>query len=162
MQQKPSIMTKLFNLMSMSKESNAVFLREEYFHLQKAVESFDERVLLVKSWSVTASLATFGLALKEKQSGLFLVASCSALLFWIIEAVWKSFQQAYYPRIRAIEEYMCSGESTELSSPSILRSWASNWRWHNFIRIMPWGHVCLPHAPIFIAGFILWGSLRIA
>jgi len=127
--------------------------------MQKAVESFDERALLIKGWSVTASLAGIGVALKEANPNLLLVASSSALLFWITEALWKSFQQAYYPRIRAIEDYMRSGGEIELGSPSILRSWSLAWRWHDFIRIMPWGHVCLPHAPIFLVGIILWKSL---
>ena len=60
---------------------DASFLREEYFHLQKAVESFDWRELLVKGWSVTASLTAIGMVLKEKSAGLLLVASSASLLF---------------------------------------------------------------------------------
>jgi hypothetical protein len=58
----------------MPNELNSDFLREEYFYLQKAVESSDERALLVKGRSVTASLAAIGAALKEGLLDLLLLA----------------------------------------------------------------------------------------
>ena len=140
----------------MTNQVNLGFLREEYFHLQSVVEDFDQRALLIKGWSVTASLTAIGIALKEELDFLMLVASFSALLFWIVEALWKSFQQAYYPRIRSIEDYMRGGVSAEIYSPAILRSWSSSWRWNHFIPIMLWGHVCLPHVAIFLVGLALW------
>ena len=140
----------------MTNQVNLDFLREEYFHLKSVVGEFDQRTLLIKGWSVTASLTAIGIGLKEKLDYLLLVASFSALLFWIVEALWKSFQQAYYPRIRSIEDYMRSGVSAEFYSPGILRSWSSSWKWHHFIPIMVWGHVCLPHVAIFLVGLVLW------
>jgi hypothetical protein len=132
------------------------FLREEYFHLQKTVEDFDQRTLLIKGWSVTASLGAIGLAFSENVPELLPVAAASALLFWVIEALWKSFQQAYYPRIKAIENHLRGTDHSPFSSPEIMRSWCSAWRWHSFIPLMAWAHVALPHAVICLAGLLLW------
>jgi hypothetical protein len=144
----------------MSVQTDNDFLRQEYFHLQNSVEDFDKRSLTIKSWSVTSSLAAIGFALKEERPVLLLVGSASALLFWVIEAIWKSYQQAHYPRIRAIEDFMRGGSSTELSSPSIMRSWSKSWRWNSFIPIMVWGGVCLPHIAVVIVGLLLWSHSK--
>jgi uncharacterized membrane protein len=140
----------------MSHQVDCDFLREEYFHLQKSVDDYDQRTLTMKGWSVTASLAAVGAAFTQKAPSLLLMASTSALLFWVIEAIWKSFQQAYYPRIRAIEDFMHGAGSEKFSSPGISHSWSASWRRNSFVRIMWWGHVCLPHVAIFVAGILLW------
>lgn len=38
------------------------FLRQEYFKLQEAIETFDEKALTIKAWSVTISMAGIGAA----------------------------------------------------------------------------------------------------
>lgn len=110
----------------------------------------------MKGWSVTASLAAVVAAFTQKVPALLLLASASALLFWVIEAIWKSFQQAYYPRLRAIEDFMHGVGNEEFGSPEIAHSWSAAWRRNSFARIMWWGHVCLPHVAIVVAGLLLW------
>lgn len=132
------------------------FLRQEYFQLQQAVEDFDQRSLTMKGWSVTASMAAIGTAFTQTAPTLFLLASVSAFLFWVIEALWKSFQQAYYPRIRKIEDFMRGVGTQEFNSPDIAHSWSEAWRRTSFSRILWWGHVCLPHVAIVIGGILLW------
>ena len=132
------------------------FLRQEYFQLQKAVEDFDQRSLTMKGWSVTASMAAIGAAFTQATPTLFLLASASAFLFWVIEALWKSFQQAYYPRIRKIEDFMRGVGAEEFSSPDIAHSWSMAWRKTSFARNLWWGHVCLPHVAVVFAGILLW------
>ena len=36
------------------------FLREEYFHLQSVLESYDQKSLLIKAWSVSVCLVGIG------------------------------------------------------------------------------------------------------
>jgi hypothetical protein len=138
------------------KDVDQDFLRQEYFQLQKTVEDFDQRALTIKGWSVTASMAAIAAAFTQSAPALFLLASVSALLFWIIEALWKVFQQAYYPRLREIEDYMRGVPSEGFSSPDIVKSWSSAWRRTSLSRVMCWGHVCLPHVAIVVAGLLLW------
>lgn len=101
-------------------------------------------------------MAAIGAAFTQTTPALFILASASAFLFWAIEALWKSFQQAYYPRIREIEDFMRGAEGDEFSSPDIAHSWSAAWRKTSFARIMLWGHVCLPHVAIAFAGILLW------
>jgi len=133
------------------------FLREEYFHLQTKVESFDAKTLTIKSWSVTLSMAGIGAAFTTKVSLLLLLSAVASILFWIVEASWKTFQQANYYRIRKIENYM-NGNITDdnFKVPDITGSWSVGWRRTNIIQIMQWPHVFLPHLIISLGGIILW------
>lgn len=138
------------------KQIDRDLVRQEYFHLQKTVEDFDPRGLTIKGWSVTVSLAGFAAALTQKQPALLLVASLSAVLFWIIETIWKRFQLAYYYRLRAIESFL-SGEIDEgFSAPRITRDWALGFSKTSFLYVMFWPHIFLPHSVIAVAGLVLW------
>ncbi|BAW07301.1 hypothetical protein [Nocardia seriolae] len=75
----------------------------EYAQLLDLVKGFDQRLLTVKGWGVTLSLASLGLGFQQKHYGLFLVAAASGLAFWLLEAYNKSHQIRYYPRMRDIE-----------------------------------------------------------
>ena len=82
-------------------------LKEEYLFLQQTYEYFDNRALLIKGWCITISLGALALGFDSSKSGfstsLFLFVGGSALLFWLIEAKWKTFQYANAYRIRIIE-----------------------------------------------------------
>jgi len=136
---------------------NAAFLKEEYFHLNKTVEDFDQKALTIKAWSVTVSMAGIVTAFTQEIAMLFIFAGVSSLLFWIIEALWKSFQQAYYNRIREIEAFFAGKQET--THFQINSSWSKAWhacRAQKFGRIMTWPHVFLPHAIIALGGPCLW------
>lgn len=137
-------------------EFDKEFLRQEYFHLQKTVEEFDQRAITIKNWSVTVSIGAIGTAFTQKMPVLLLLASGSALLFWIIEMAWKSFQTAHYERIDAIEAYMRGELKEGFCTPDISRSWRISWEKRPLWRIFWWGHVCLPHAVIFVLGIVVW------
>lgn len=138
------------------------FIKEEYFKLHDIVVGFDEKVITIKSWSVTTSMAGVAAAFIEKRSELLLLASVASLLFWIIEALWKSFQRAHYRRIRQIEQYLSptSPSKKPFHYPRITSSWHYSWskdKSNTFLRIlfsMP--HVYLPHAAVMIGGILLW------
>ena len=103
-------------------------LMTEYYRLADTVADFDQRLLTVKSWGVTFSFATLALGFQQGHYGLFLVAACGALGFWLIEAATKSHQLRYYPRMGDIEvlAYERWGERTDqghVSSPLIDWGW---------------------------------------
>lgn len=141
----------------MSREIDMEFLRQEYFHLQESIESFDEKALTIKAWSVTLSMAGIGAAFTAQMPLLLLLSSGASLLFWIIEGSWKTFQQANYYRVRKIEDFM-QGEIPpgEFRLPDITGAWSVGWRAVSLWRVMAWPHVFLPHAIVVIAGIALW------
>jgi hypothetical protein len=109
------------------------FEQQEYFALVKAVDDFDQRLITIKSWGVTLSLAALGLGFQYSAYGFFLVAAASSLAFWLIEGAVKRHQMRHYPRIREIEvnRYVAEGESTRaISSPRI------DWSWQRAAKIL--------------------------
>ncbi|EPG72602.1 hypothetical protein LEP1GSC058_0890 [Leptospira fainei serovar Hurstbridge str. BUT 6] len=131
---------------------------QEYLHLHKTVEAFDSRGLTIKAWSVTLSMAGIGTAILDSTYSILLLSAGSAFLFWIIEGLWKSFQYAYYLRIRMIEGYF-SGENKTLTPFQISTSWSTSWRaggWKRLFWILTWPHIFLPHLATVLAGPLLY------
>lgn len=97
----------------------------EYYKLVDIVGSFDARLLTVKSWGVTLSLAALGLGFQFSTAGYFLVSAFSALAFWLIEAAMKGHQMQHYPRMREIEVLRASPHlsGSPSSSPQIDWCW---------------------------------------
>jgi len=133
------------------------FIKQEYFHLQDTVESFDEKSLTIKAWSVTLSMAGIGAAFTATVDLLLLLSAGSSLLFWLIEGSWKTFQQANYHRIREIEKFMNDEVSEDsFKAPNITGAWSVGWRNISLLKVMVWPHVFLPHAIVAATGVILW------
>jgi hypothetical protein len=133
-------------------------LKEEYLYLQKTVEDFDQRVITIKAWSVTFSMAAVGFAFSQKSPLILLLAGASAIIFWSIETLWKMFQNAYYPRIYEIESYF-RGDKTNVSPYQISTSWLASFRstkWTRFLDIAFWPHVALPHLLVALGGLALF------
>lgn len=129
-------------------------LQAEYYHLQKTIEDFDGRALTIKAWSVTFGLASLVSAFASKGQLVFLIASAGALMFWLLEAFWKSFQLGYYERVEQIEAHF-RGEQDLASAHQISAVWQAWWNsesWWVLARVGVWPHVALPHAFVWLAG----------
>ena len=133
-------------------------LQAEYLHLQKTIEDFDGRALFIKAWSVTFGLVAVAGAFASHAPGVFLVASLSACLFWLLETVWKTFQLAYYARSHEIEKHF-RGES-QLKHPfQIGASWYRSWSKlapPEVKRVALWVHVALPHVFVLLLGVVFY------
>lgn len=149
---------KADKLLGMDPEIVAL-LKEEYFHLQKTVEDFDQRTLTIKAWSVTTSMAGIAASfLHSDASALNLLAALASLSFWMTEALWKEFQQCYYPRIRALERAFATRNATERPF-RINQTWSQtyhSYRLKRYIQVSLWPHVMFPHVFIVIAGIGIW------
>ena len=134
-------------------------LQAEYLHLQKAVEDMDARAVTIKAWSISFSLAAVAGAFASKAASVLLLACASAVLFWWLEARWKTFQDAYYGRIDAIERHF-RGELALPSALQIRAAWYASWNGGSRRRlwqIMSWPHVALPHAAVAALALLLYG-----
>jgi len=138
-------------------------LQAEYLHLQKAVEDMDGRAVTIKAWSISFSLAAIGGAFVSKAGNALLLACASAVLFWWLEARWKTFQDAYYGRIDDIEQHF-RGERALASALQIRAAWY--WCWNGGSRkrlweILTWPHVALPHAVVAAIALVLYVLVRL-
>jgi hypothetical protein len=149
------------------------FEQQEYFAVQKLIGDFDQRLITIKGWGVTLSLASLGFGFQYKAFGYFLLAAVSSIAFWAIEGAMKRHQIRFYPRMREIEfsrqiragvpsapridwsfqnaPVILTGKSDivfENIKPSYLvRSYNMTW-------LLP--HIFLPHAVTFIVATILF------
>jgi ADP-ribose pyrophosphatase YjhB (NUDIX family) len=107
---------------------NEEALLREYYEILKVVGEFDGRLMTVKGWGVTLSLAALAWGFQYGHYGLFLVAALSGLAFWLIEGTVKRHQMRYYLRMREIEVLQYQGVTREdakaFSSPRIDSSWS--------------------------------------
>jgi hypothetical protein len=104
-------------------------LRTEYAQLVDIVSGFDQRLLTIKGWGVTLSLASLGLGFQQNHYGLFLVAALSGLAFWMLEATTKMHQMRYYPRMGDIE-FIAYGLFRVPASRGFASSPLIDWSWH--------------------------------
>ena len=153
----------------MDDDKAAEYLAQEYLFLQKTVEEFDGRALTIKAWSVTFSSAGLGLAYQQHNPKLLLIAAGSALVFWIVESVWKYHQRAFYPRLFEIEQWFAARRGKDAVAPFQI---TTRWRSEFFGGKADWVHsednwwkahmvpfflgVMMPHLVVFAAGVALY------
>lgn len=132
-------------------------LQAEYLHLQKVVEDFDGKALTIKAWSATLTSAGIAAAYSQGTPQLLLVTAGGACVFWIVELLWKMSQDAYYPRIEAIET--CFREQRfDLAPMQISRWWPAPPSAHvaRFLRALILPRVFLPHLLVAISAISLY------
>lgn len=152
-------------------------LLREYYEIFQTVNDFDKRLMTVKGWGVTLSMAALVWGFQYAHYGMFLVAALSGLAFWLIEGTMKQHQMRYYLRMREIEvmQYdQCIDDAAKSqSTPRIDSSWSNAamvyagkrppvahpvlddgpHRSYQVVWLYP--HVFLPHAVSVVAGLLL-------
>jgi hypothetical protein len=165
-------------------------LRVEYWKLADTVAAFDQRMLTVKGWGVTLSLAALAWGFEKSHYGLFLIASLSSAGFWAIESLFKRHQMRSYVRMRDIEVTLWEAAAEPLSDRTMVSSPLVDWAWKlandyyagekigvlprperygergSYKRTWAFGSIALPHVIAFVAGLSLFvlgvlGSLGI-
>lgn len=110
------------------RNTNEEALDKEYYEILKIVGEFDGRLMTVKGWGVTLSLAALAWGFQYGHYGLFLVATLSGFGFWLIEGAMKRHQMRYSLRMREIEvlqyERISGDDAKAFSSPRIDSSWS--------------------------------------
>jgi len=137
-------------------------LKDEYFYLSRRVEHLDHIGVKVKQWGVTVGLSGIGIAYWKTAPMLIVVSVISALIFWLIETSWKTYQIANYLRISEIEAFFAG----KIKKIDLLQS---NGAWEeaiskyqgfqgisSFIGVAFYKSVAFPHSLTAIMGIVLW------
>lgn len=138
----------------MEQQQKLTLLEREYFHLQTLVENFDAKSLTIKAWSVSLAIAVLSSGAFSNTINVLVYAAMASFLFWLIEAYWKTFQNANYKRIRDIENYL-NGNADDIDCFQIGTSWSNEYNQlgrKQFYTALFWPHVVLPHG-IMCIGF---------
>ena len=141
-------------------------LAKEYFQLQTIFEQFDDRALLIKGWSITVTLALLVKAVELKSATIAGLSAGAACVFWLIEAMWKSFQKGFVPRMEQIESaFRASDPEISIEYPlQIYSMWEGRCRWDDVWVDCWWfdvpgtlfyPHVVLPHLVFIIIAVYL-------
>jgi hypothetical protein len=153
-------------------------LGTEYHAIMKVVSEFDGRLMIVKGWSVTLSLAGLGLGFQQGHYALFALAAGTALAFWFVDALMKRHQMHYYARMRDIEVAAYHLNRLDLGDETVSAP-KTDWYWgyagrgadrrpdqperrspealRTMLARAPWmGHVVLPHAVAVLLGLALF------
>jgi hypothetical protein len=132
-------------------------LKDEYLLLQKFYEDFDSRIVTIKGWSATIGIAALGAGFYQTHY-LWLFATGAAIVFWLIEAVWKSFQYMYGPGIQELEQAFREDQFGKIAPLQIYTSWFEVLQREGFglLSNLCLGIVAFPHAVTAIAGLILF------
>jgi hypothetical protein len=156
-------------------------LNQEYYALLKTVAEADGRLMTVKGWSVTLSLAALSFGFQSQHFALFGLGAATALAFWFLDALIKGHQLRYYSRMRDIEvaayelNNLTLGALGRQSSPRIDMAWgfpgkkgALDWRGDPPERRTPermrrllawrfvWANVMFPHVLAVLLGVMLF------
>lgn len=128
-------------------------LQAEYFHLTSLIDSFDQKSLTIKAWSVTLAGILAGSGAFFDRPGMLWVGVFGSLMFWLVEGHWKAFQAAHYARIEKIEAHF-RGEVDEIAPFQTAYSWEKSRRaggLRELLRILRMRHVVLPHGVMAVA-----------
>lgn len=138
-------------------QKDLTLLKEEYSQLQDITEKFDGRILTIKQWSITTSMAGIAYGVANDEPLLYLLSAAASCLFWWVEILWKSFQTANYYRLRRIEQYLNGAHFDNFRYPYMTHAWSHGWRKHtSFKKIITWPHVYVPHVFVIFLGIVLW------
>ena len=141
----------------MDKPTKIALLKDEYLLLQKFYEDFDSRVVTIKGWSATIGMAALGGGFYQSHF-LWLFGAGAAIIFWLIEALWKSFQYMYAPRIGQIEQAFRDDTFDNIAPLQIYTAWFVAFRKQGFgiLAIARMGIVAFPHFVTVIVGVTLF------
>ena len=131
----------------------------EYELVYGVYEDFNGHFLTLKGWSVSASLAAIIVVYSERLGApgkvILWIAALSAIPFWILDTIWKSYQSAYLQRLTDLEQL---GDCTSLQT-HVLNS-VGTWKTaHQGFGIFDWlmfaVNSAFPHAFVLLVGVVV-------
>ena len=88
-------------------------LKQEMATLQDGIKTYDGILFTIKGWAITIFSAFIFFA-ADKQKPIFLViCAVAVMLFWLLDAIYKSIQGVYIHRYNQIEEFLRSPQFTK-------------------------------------------------
>jgi hypothetical protein len=83
-------------------------LMKEWDYTQTHIGRFDTIIFSIRGWAVSAFTAMIAVATTQKIPSLMLLAILPTLLFWLVDALHKTFQRNFISRGNKIERYLRS------------------------------------------------------
>jgi len=81
-------------------------LLKEVDHLQSAIREYDKILFTIKGWSITVFAAFVAFMAREGEPVYLAVAGLAVILFWMVDAIYKSFQERFLSRYEDLETFL--------------------------------------------------------
>jgi hypothetical protein len=116
-------------------------LKKEIDIVQEGIARYGDVQFKIKGWAITIFSAFVIFALEHKQPVMLLACGVTVLLFWALDAFYKSLQSVYICQARRIENLVnscylegvqSSGEKRIFCLESKLHEWEQRSLWKNF------------------------------
>jgi len=148
----------------MSKRDPDDLLAQEYEILLKNHENLAARAVAVKAWSVSLGVGALGLAYSSGRARIILLAVFAALIFWLLEALNRTHQKCYEPRIQLLEQHFRGAGGAPLAPFQVFKAWDESHdapgRAKRVMEPAFYPTVMLPHVFIIVAGLVLFGMWK--
>ena len=128
---------------------------QEYFQVDKKMEHFNDLRIRTKNWSVTVAAAAIAAGFANKVPQLILVAAVSNLLFWLTDARYHWFQEAFRKRQQELENLFLLTDG-KYTGPQIERSLERFTKHQSTFRNMGKEAVHLPHSILVAMAIIVF------
>ncbi len=139
----------------MNADQRDKFLKDEYLLLQGFYEDFDRRALLIKGWSVTVAVAGLALGFEKGNPAIWAMAGVVAVMFWVIDGLWRTYQYANRKRIEEIEAHFRSGSENGIVPLQIFERWWSGYKEQSLVKVLCYPVVILPHGLVVLVSVSL-------
>jgi hypothetical protein len=134
----------------------------EYYVVQDAIRDYDNRSFQIKSWSITLISAAAAGGLTQNAPSLFALAAVASFGFWLVDALWKSFQVVWLARGTELEKLLSTADPIQYAGPAIHARFHKRFKspisWLYVVPCMFRANVYLPHLPasVGMALFYWW------
>jgi hypothetical protein len=91
-------------------DAKLAVLMKEWDHVQFHVGRLDTIAFNIRQWSITLVGVFLGAAATLKRPELMVLAMIPVVLFWLNDALFKSYQRRFIKRGMELEAYMSSGQ----------------------------------------------------
>lgn len=83
-------------------------LKQEMETLQEGIRTYDTNLFTVKGWAITIFSAFVIFAAQARQPMYLAFCAIAVVLFWLVDAIFKSIQRIYTHRYNRIEQFLQS------------------------------------------------------
>ena len=83
-------------------------LKQEMEILQNGIRTYDSNLFTIKGWAITVFSAAIYFSLQARRPVYLVLSAASVLLFWMVDAVFKTVQRIYISRYNKIEQFLQS------------------------------------------------------
>lgn len=134
-------------------------LKTELELTQRQMDKYDQLSATTKTWTVTLWAASVGWAFQLKRSDILLISLVIIGIFWLLDALNKTFRQDYKKRRDEVAVALERLFKTNSLAPDVSSPKLPSHRWRDILGNFFAAHVALPYVLLAAISLILTAKL---